>query len=148
MVLCRIFRSKVILKSAKTWCTTTFSILWSFVVPKSISSDSAHIKLWRGSSPSVLPYKVLPYDILIIIFEFLSDVKTLFNACLVSKAFDDAASLVLWQRLTDDPMRSKVRILILTPIDFLNRNPTDASHSTASYYEKDAVPAGSVVVMG
>lgn len=131
MVFCRIFRSKVTLKSAKTWCTTTFSILWSFVVPKSNSSDSGaatHIKLWRGSSPSVLPYKVLPYDILIIIFEFVSDVKTLFNACLVSKAFDDAANLVLWQRLTDDPLRSKVRILILTPIDFLKRNPTDASH--------------------
>src|SRR5258706_4757820 len=151
MVLCRIFRSKVTRKSVKTWCTTTFSILWSFVVPKSNSSDlgaAALIKSWRGSSPSVLPYKVLPYDILVIIFEFVSDVKTLFNACLVSKAFDDAANLVLWQILTDDPLRSKVCILILTPINFLKRNPTDASHSTASYYEKDAVPAGSVVVMG
>ena len=122
MSLCRKFRSTVALKSVKTWCTATFSTPWSFVVPKSIPSDSTLIKLARGSSPSVLPYKVLPYDILVIIFEFVSDAKTLFNACLVSTAFDDAANLVLWRRLTDDPLRSKVRILMLAFIAFLKRN--------------------------
>ena len=117
MAFRRTFRSTITLKSAKTWCTTTFSIPWSFVVPKWYSSNSGEtvrIKLSRGSSPSVLPYEVLPYDILVIIFEFVSDSKTLFNACLVSKAFDDAANRILWQRLTDDPLRSKVRIFIST----------------------------------
>jgi len=117
MAFRRKFCSTVILKSAKTWCTTTFSIPWSFVVPKRYSSDSdatARIKLSPGSASPVLPYKVLPYDILIIIFEFVSDTKTLFNACLVSKAFDDAANRILWKKLTDDPLRSRVRIAIST----------------------------------
>ena len=148
MSFCRKFRSTVTCKSVKTWCTATFSIPWSFVVPKSNSSDSTLIKWSCGPSPSVLPYKALPYDILVIIFEFVSDAKTLFNACLVSKAFDDAANWILWRRLTDDPLRPKVRILMLSPIAFLKRKSTDDSHSTASYYEKDAVPAGSVVVIG
>jgi len=144
---CRwISRSTVTLKSAKTWCTRTFSIPWPCIVRKSYSSDSdaaTRFKLSRGSSNS----SVLPYDVLIIIFEFVSDAKTLFNACLVSKAFDDAANRVLWQRLADDPLRSKVRILKLTPIYLLERKLTDASHSTASYYEEDAGPAGSIAVM-
>ena len=83
-------------------------------MPNSHSSGSGTaslVKLSRGPSN-----QGLPYDILILIFEFVSDVKTLFNACLVCKAFDDAANRVLWRRLTDDPLRSKVRNLLLTPI--------------------------------
>lgn len=147
MAFRRTFRSTITLKSAKTWCTTTFSIPWSFVVPKwcsSKSDETVRVKLLRGSSPSVLPYEVLPYDILVIIFEFVSDIKTLCNACLVSKAFDDAANSILWQRLTDDPLRSKVRIFIST----YSIENTDMSHSTVGHYEADAVSAGSNVIMG
>ena len=108
-------RSTVSLKSAKTWCTSIFSPrLRSFVLQYTHSSDSgaaAHVKLSRGPSNSALPY-----DILTLIFEFVSDTQTLFNACLVCKAFDDAANRILWQRVTDDPLRSKVRILLLTHI--------------------------------
>lgn len=104
-------RSTVTLRSATTWCTRIFSKPRFFVVPNSHPSGAALIKLSRG--PSNL---VLPYDILFIIFEFVSDVKTLFNACLVCKAFDDVANKILWRRLTDDPLCSKVRNLLQTLI--------------------------------
>ena len=78
------------------------------------TSDSGTAALTKLSrAPSNL---VLPYDILVIIFEFTSDIKTLLNTCLVCKAFDDVANKILWRRMTDNPMRSRVRNLLLVPI--------------------------------
>ena len=87
-------------------------------MPNSRSSHSDTTELIEfAREPSI---SVLPHDILITTFEFVSDVKTLFNACLVCKAFDDAANKILWQRVTEDPLRPKVCTPLLTAIYLFN----------------------------
>ena len=74
------------------------------VQPTVTDSDTVpHIE--QSREPSI---SALPYDILMIIFEFVCDAKSLFNACLVCKAVDDAANKILLQTVTDDPSRPKV----------------------------------------
>lgn len=52
---------------------------------------------------------VLPYDILLSIFDLLNgDRSTLTAARLVCKLFDDAASKTLYETVVDDPFSFKV----------------------------------------
>lgn len=48
----------------------------------------------------------LPFDTLTSVFEFIADHKTLFNCCLVSKAFREAALPSLYQEVDFRPLLS------------------------------------------